>query len=238
MEIISFVVGCILIGVAVIGGGFEAREIKIPRVGPGVRVVSMFVGLGFIVLALALFGIGLERARADAGAPEGSSALAAGPVTDTSATPAVDGTEQSPTPAEPVVASRAAADPLAAFAPADTEAAFEGFQGNNVLTWVVGQTTVTGVVQANLATGLVTISWQDAQGTDQRVDEDLELRQEGERFYYVGSTPRYSGTDTPYPGYEPDYFVIDHDSDGGWTYLQACDRVTKCHAIDDIRAGD
>jgi hypothetical protein len=240
MEIISFFVGSILIGVAVIGGGFEAKEIKIPRVGPGVRVVSLFFGMGFIVLALALFGIGLKQTL-DRGEPSVGSALAAGPLTgtasDTLSTAAqVSDSETEPASEGSTAESNTAADPLAAEDPnAADEAAFAGFDGPNVLTWYVGETPLTGAVEANGTTGTVTVTWTNADGVAESVDEDLQLQQDGDRFFYVGSNPRYSGTSTPYAGYDPDYFTL-RPADDGWTYAKACDS-SGCRAITDIRAG-
>jgi hypothetical protein len=50
IEIVSFVFGGILLLVGVLGGGFEVKEIKIPKVGMGVRVLAAIVGLLFVCL--------------------------------------------------------------------------------------------------------------------------------------------------------------------------------------------
>src|SRR3954465_14126616 len=55
IEFLSFLVGSVLVGVAIIGGGFELKELKIPRVGVLVRLVSMGAGFAFITLALGLW---------------------------------------------------------------------------------------------------------------------------------------------------------------------------------------
>lgn len=38
------------------GGGFEIKEIKIPWVGAGVRIVSLVAGSGFVLLAMGIWG--------------------------------------------------------------------------------------------------------------------------------------------------------------------------------------
>lgn len=50
IEIVSFVFGGILLFVGVVGGGFELKELKVPKVGMGVRVVSTIVGFLFVCL--------------------------------------------------------------------------------------------------------------------------------------------------------------------------------------------
>lgn len=50
IEIVSFVFGGILLFVGVVGGGFELKELKVPKVGMGVRVVSAIVGFLFVCL--------------------------------------------------------------------------------------------------------------------------------------------------------------------------------------------
>src|SRR5208283_441899 len=52
IQLIAFVFGGILLFVGVLGGGFEVKELKIPKVGVGVRLLSgivdlLFIGLGF-----------------------------------------------------------------------------------------------------------------------------------------------------------------------------------------------
>lgn len=50
VQVIAFVFGGILLFVGVVGGGFELRELKVPKVGVGVRVLSTIVGLIFVCL--------------------------------------------------------------------------------------------------------------------------------------------------------------------------------------------
>ena len=54
-EIVPFVFGVMLILIGILSGGFEVRELKIPKVGPGVRILAAVGGLAFITL-----GIGIQ----------------------------------------------------------------------------------------------------------------------------------------------------------------------------------
>ena len=50
IQIAAFVFGGLLLFIGVVGGGFEVKELKVPKVGTGVRVVSVLVGVLFISL--------------------------------------------------------------------------------------------------------------------------------------------------------------------------------------------
>ncbi len=52
---IAFIFGVILIGIGILGGGFQLRELNIPKVGWFPRFFSIIVGAFFIVL-----GVGLD----------------------------------------------------------------------------------------------------------------------------------------------------------------------------------
>jgi hypothetical protein len=54
-EIISFAFGGLLILIGILGGGLEVRKLKIPKVGPGARILAAVGGLSFITL-----GIGIQ----------------------------------------------------------------------------------------------------------------------------------------------------------------------------------
>jgi hypothetical protein len=52
LQAMSFIFGAILLAVAILGGGFEIKEIKVSNVTIGVRIVAgiaglLFIGLGF-----------------------------------------------------------------------------------------------------------------------------------------------------------------------------------------------
>lgn len=52
-EILALILGGFLIVVAILGGGFELKELRIPTVDNKLRVVAGFLGLFFVVIAVA-----------------------------------------------------------------------------------------------------------------------------------------------------------------------------------------
>jgi hypothetical protein len=71
----SFIFGAILLGVAILGGGFEVKEIKVSNVSLGVRIIAGIVGLCFIVLGfwqqpIALTESGSTPGGSGAGPPQ------------------------------------------------------------------------------------------------------------------------------------------------------------------------
>ena len=54
-SLVVFLFGAILLAVAILGGGFELKELKVPKVGWLPRFISALVGMFFVVV-----GIGLE----------------------------------------------------------------------------------------------------------------------------------------------------------------------------------
>jgi hypothetical protein len=213
ISFLSFLVGCILIGVAVIGGGFEVKEIKMPRVGILVRLLSAGVGLAFIFL-----GIGLEFPDPNGSSPA-TAALAAGALTDTAGPPSPGAGVV--TQADASVAYTDSA-PASAPAPASYADEFSGFSGSSTLTWSVQGVPVSGTTYMNGATGMIRITYVDAEGQQVLVDEDLQLQQGEGKFWYAGSNPRYAGTETAVPEYRLDSFTV-VQADGGWTFGEACD---------------
>ena len=55
LEVISFIIGGLLIATAVVGGGFEIKEIRMPKVGAGARTGALVVGLLFILMGLGIW---------------------------------------------------------------------------------------------------------------------------------------------------------------------------------------
>ncbi len=51
LETLSFVLGAILLLAGILGGGFEVKELKIPKISGMARLVAMIAGLAFISLA-------------------------------------------------------------------------------------------------------------------------------------------------------------------------------------------
>lgn len=54
LETILALLGALLLLTAIIGGGFEIKSAKIPKVGVGGRIVSFVVGLFCLVLAIGI----------------------------------------------------------------------------------------------------------------------------------------------------------------------------------------
>lgn len=61
VNLLAFVFGALLLFVAIIGGGFELRELKVPKVGWAPRAVALVVGVLFIGVG---FAYGTEPAVA------------------------------------------------------------------------------------------------------------------------------------------------------------------------------
>jgi hypothetical protein len=54
LETMAFILGALLIAAGVFGGGLEIKELKIPQIRGAARVTSVFVGVVFIALAIAI----------------------------------------------------------------------------------------------------------------------------------------------------------------------------------------
>ena len=50
LQTMSFIFGGLLLAVAILGGGFEVKEIKISNASTGVRILAGVVGLAFMVI--------------------------------------------------------------------------------------------------------------------------------------------------------------------------------------------
>jgi hypothetical protein len=53
LHTLSFLFGALLIAVAVLGGGLEVKEIKVPKVGSVARLLSAIVGIFFVLIGFA-----------------------------------------------------------------------------------------------------------------------------------------------------------------------------------------
>src|SRR6185295_725300 len=51
-QLAAFGFGCLLLLVAVIGGGFEVKELKVPKVGRGSRLAACLFGALFIFVGI------------------------------------------------------------------------------------------------------------------------------------------------------------------------------------------
>ena len=76
IQIAAFVFGGLLLFVGMLGGGFEVKELKVPKVGIGVRVASVAVGILFVCLG---FSGPMEGSLQPSGSHDSGVALAATP---------------------------------------------------------------------------------------------------------------------------------------------------------------
>jgi hypothetical protein len=212
--VLSFLVGSALIGVAIIGQGFELKELKIPRVGILARLVSAGAGLAFIGLSLGLFAgknPGMFAASASRPLANGFIERSTGSMAVTDSTAASTGDPGS----------------AAAFETDTTLVPFEGLSGASRVAWNIGQATYEAVLRVEGRRGTVTVAWIDQNGNSEQVDEQLRLEQDANGIRYRGSDAVYSGTSTPFPDYPPDLFTI-VKTPAGWTYGPVCDNQ-GCH---------
>lgn len=66
-ELLLFIFGALLILIGILGGGFDVKELKIPKVGAGVRICAILGGLFFIAL-----GIGIQASGSTPGSSNSS----------------------------------------------------------------------------------------------------------------------------------------------------------------------
>lgn len=218
IEAVAFLIGGILIGTAIVGGGFEIKEIKMPRVGAGVRIVSLIAGSGFLLLALSMWGVNhpellAEQVPANAFAPPVDTTAVQPQVEDRSV--AVETSEAaSPAPEEQTWTQDAPA------------AAFTGFSGENQLVWTVEDITYYGAATFNGSSGFLRVAFVYPETKEEvQVDQDLILRENEGVFWYTGANPRDASTGEPFDEteYAPDHLRIVADGHGGWTLDQVCD---------------
>jgi len=110
-QMAAFAFGCLLLLVAILGGGFELKMLKVPKVGRASRWVACLFGMFFVVIAVRpdLFASKHDESPAPAVAPAQPSPAAEMPP---AALPQPEKTMQAtavqpdPTPAEPARASK------------------------------------------------------------------------------------------------------------------------------------
>jgi hypothetical protein len=96
LNLVAFLFGAILLAVAVLGGGFELKELKVPKVSWFPRFVSALLGMFFIVL-----GIGLEVSIDPSSSPIASSTQQSPSEVNLLSPIASSPTQQSPNEIEP-----------------------------------------------------------------------------------------------------------------------------------------
>jgi hypothetical protein len=223
IEAISFLIGGILIGTAIVGGGFEIKEIKMPRVGAGVRVVSLVVGSAFVMLGLGIWGVNnpqliADQAPVNALMPANGAAQATGqassqpePQTREAARPEVN--------REVVEPAQEQVD----WAP-QTAPVFTGFDGSANISWTADGVTYYGTAKFYGGHGILRVSYLDPSTQMQsQVDQDLVLQTYEGVSWYMGSNPRESSSQAALDEtqYLPDNFRVVLGNKG-WTMDQTC----------------
>ena len=223
LEVVSFVIGGLLIATAVVGGGFEIKEIRMPRVGAGARLGSLLVGLLFILMGLGIWET-TQQQLIDSNA--GRAALRPEPApAERSAAPA------NPAPADQAAAVRAVdraapAEDLSVVVP---EAS--GITGRAHLSWDIYGEPYEATIETYGQTGVVRVAFVGQSGYEEQVDQDLVLQQGASFLFYRGMNPRYAGTDTPHPTYSPDAFRLVELQTGVWSITEVCDEQGVCAPV-------
>ncbi|HEV8578377.1 MAG TPA: hypothetical protein VGX68_04785, partial [Thermoanaerobaculia bacterium] len=52
IQLVAFGFGCLLLMVAILGGGFEVKELKVPKVGRAPRFAACLFGVLFVFLGI------------------------------------------------------------------------------------------------------------------------------------------------------------------------------------------
>ncbi|HEU4453782.1 MAG TPA: hypothetical protein VFR81_12025 [Longimicrobium sp.] len=221
LEVLSFGIGGVLIGIAVVGGGLELKEIKVPKVGAAGRCGAFMVGLLFVFM-----GIGMAEATRTPAPVPGAPAVAQGYVPPPPAQEPVRGQVQ-PVP----LAGAAVPLPVDQREPAAAEPAFQGLTGRAHLSWNVYGAPYEAMIETSGRTGAVRVAFVGQSGSMEQVDQDLVLERGANLLFYRGMNPRYAGTSTPHPTYSPDSFRIVEMQTGVWSITEICDDRGACAPV-------
>jgi hypothetical protein len=216
LEVVAFAAGCLLIITAIVGGGLEIKEIKMPRVGAAGRVACTCVGLFFLALGL---GIAENNRALTVDASTVAQTL-------TQSGPAAQAQPQAS--AEPAVQEPPATE--ARFAEPEPEApSFGGMQAQGRISWIIDGAQYTGDLYLQGTQGMLRVQFPVEGGVAQ-VDQDLVLEEQDGRFFYQGTNPRYSADQTPTgEGYRPDRLRLAEVQANAWSVTEACD-ADRCVA--------
>ncbi len=224
LEVVSFVIGGLLIATAVVGGGFEIKEIRMPRVGAGARLGALVVGLLFIFMGLGIWET-TQQQLIDSGAASSAlrpEAAAAQRAPERS----VPAPRTEPAPAQTLVDQPQPVEDVPAVVP---QAA--GITGRAHLSWNIYGAPYEATIETYGQTGLVRVAYIGQEGYEEQVDQDLVLQQGPNLLYYRGMNPRYAGTDTPHPTYSPDGFRLVEIQSGVWSITEVCDEQGVCAPV-------
>ncbi|HEU0298283.1 MAG TPA: hypothetical protein VFR37_02490 [Longimicrobium sp.] len=224
LEVVSFIIGGLLIATAVVGGGFEIKEIRMPRVGAGARTGALVVGLLFILMGLGIWETNNQQHLLSGNA--GKTALQPERAAEQSAPDrSVPATQP---PAVKTVDQAAPAQEPPAVAPPQPA----GITGRAHLSWNLGGDPYEATIETYGQTGVVRVAFIGQSGYEEQVDQDLVLQQGDGFLFYRGMNPRYAGTDTPHPSYSPDGFRLVELRTGVWSITEMCDEQGACAPVE------
>lgn len=225
IEAISFIIGGILIATAIVGGGFEIKEIKMPHVGAGPRFFSLIVGSLFIFMGVSAWGFDRQHLFNPALA---TNALTTGnaPFGDTVAAPVSEAPRQE-TSTEPASAENGDL-------PGSSPPAFPGFAGGVRLAWTWQGQPYVADLQTDGSTGAVRVYYDPGTGVEE-VDQDVVLHEVDGQPFYQGMNPRYASNQEPHPTYQPDMFRVAMVDASSWGYTHVCSGEF-CEAVTSVEA--
>lgn len=249
LNLIAFLFGAILLAVAILGGGFELKELKVPKVSWFPRLISAFVGMFFVVL-----GIGLETPPIDPPSPTVSTPPQESPKASTEKeqelSTQLDQERQSRNKAEQEL-ERLKSERVRAQQTIQNEAGTKsdgslnqllneieqakashqnnGLHGVVKITWLdINQI---GFVIMNGSYGILRTSYPNSTGNVEVVDQNLSLTSYQGKPYLVGSNPRFAGTTTVHSQYNPDIFQLQQNPSNGVYYIDAVCDTNVCSRI-------
>lgn len=211
LDTIAILFGGLLLLIGILGGGFEVRELKLPKVGGFVRVASFVVGMLFILIPVLTPPLENLPQNQHRGPSRALSSDGAGVVTPIERLPNAD-----PPPSQGTSRPRSH---------------FSGISGAASLEWELG-----GVLyQADLVTegtvGTLRVTFFDPNyGQYVTVDQDVALAHRSDGAYWIGANPRYAGTATQAHTYSPDILRL-AKTPGGWQVMDICDNAGWCAAV-------
>lgn len=239
MDIVTVAVAAAIILLAVAAVGGAAREIRIPRLAPGIRAGMALAAVVCVALALARRPAPAEVAAAPVPEfnnemPQRSYAGDTFPTVDTitkgltAAEESAAAARPSPDPTHEEVMGAEGEDTL--WAPT-----FEGMLGTWTVTWRDGGMQGTAWIhEFEGGGGTVNIRRIYPDGREQSLEADLEISGKGDVQDYVAANARLPLNGRRMVEEYPLYFTLKHLPNGEWTYAKACIRET-CHDVTVLR---
>lgn len=214
LDVLAFGFGALLLLVGIFGGGFEIKELKLPKVTWLPRLATGFFGFMFIMV-----GVSVHEPKSQ---PQQSISPA---VPDVSVRRLAEPLPVPPTlPAAVAPAPQLVMDPPPALPPT-----FAGVTGKARLEWRVGDDSYTAIVNTWGAAGVADVVWSSPTNGRAVIRQDLVLVSRDIGWLYVGSNPRVSDSE-PAADYAPDAFRLGRVGEA-WTFVDTCDAQGECSAV-------